>query len=467
MTQFEITLPADHEALQLLEASKNIEYGELVQQYVRFCHERQLDLERGEQASKERRIERLEQKFFALRSIKNSKKFLNEFHYVHYDVEVLIKYIFAELSDSDILSIKSIVDELANASEYVRFTMEKREFEAMNGTQYVSLTITRKKRKIDFVQARQTMYSILDTLARLHEYSMHLLSIFDKIKESLTESSTGDDIVPFTNTILSMCSTMKPLLIEVDKATSSLNFEHVSDHLEEFFTEKNALSRFKESCKEYLKQNTHYSNVQFDIDDVEQKIAEQFESFAHFNDDCHKCVRSLLEKLQEECKSMPNDVIQPRYSNNITMIVESYNESNPSSELHQWIMNVPYVIMGFVKVRLNVKVEKNKNTILFKYHAVDYDYWNGKRDYTPWYKGENLVLSPEYKAFYAEFEKSNTELLESMDPRSFTLEAIEQFCIENGIPGHEKVKTASLFLELPSAVASELLSLEGIITVEI
>ena len=123
MAQFEITLPADHEALQLLEASKNIEYGELVQQYVRFCHERQLDLERGEQASKERRIEHLEQKFFALRSIKNSKKFLNEFHYVHYDVEVLIKYIFAELSDSDISSIKSIVDELANASEYVRFTM--------------------------------------------------------------------------------------------------------------------------------------------------------------------------------------------------------------------------------------------------------------------------------------------------------------------------------------------------------
>lgn len=400
MAQFEITLPADHEALQLLEASKNIEYGDLVQQYVRFCSGRCLDLERGEQSSKERRIERFEQEFFALRTMKNSKKFLNAFDSVYFDAKLLTDYVFAELSDSDISSIKSIVDELANANEYVRFTMEKREFEAIDGTQYVSLTITRKKRKIDFVQARQTMYSILDTLARLHEYSMHLLSIFDKIKESLTESSTGDDIVPFTNTILSMCSTMKPLLIEVDKATSSLNFEHVSDHLEEFFTEKNALSRFKESCKEYLKQNTHYSNIQFDIDDVEQKIAEQFESFAHFNDDCHKCVRSLLEKLQEECKAMPNDVIQPRYSNNITMIVESYNESNPSSELHQWIMNVPYVIMGVVEhafiVRAQGIFELTNTSLAFEYHIFDQKNQYFDRPNIALYKGESLYELPEY-----------------------------------------------------------------------
>jgi len=292
-----------------------------------------------------------------------------------------------------------------------------------------------------------------------------LLSIFNKIESVLDESSDGKDIVPYVSIVTSICTAMKPLLQNVDDSIKGLNFERIRFDEEDFFTEKNALSKFKEACKEYLKQNEQYSKTEFDIDEVITTVAEQFEKFAHFDECCRIDLRTLLRNLQYSCKDTSSSVIQSNYGHRSETFILSYDSDHPSAKLHQWSISIPYILMEIPMAAVVFIVEKIKNTIVVKYQVTHHASFNNDNK-LPWYMGENLLLSPEYQAFCKEFEK-NEELVNSLDPGAFVIESLRQFCIENGIPGYEYISTVTGTVKFPGPVDAELRSFQGIITVEI
>ena len=391
--------------------------------------------------------------------------FSDEFKSLHKSVDIMAKHDFKELSKDECDRINSILNELSNIDAPVRFVQSKKEFETIDGTSYTRLTITRKKRKADFKQAQRSFNEISSSLQSLTEYSEHLLSIFNKIQSVLTESSDGKDIVPFIDTVVSICTTMKPLLQNVDDSIKGLNFDHIRSDEEDFFTEKNALSKFKEVCKEYLKQNEQYSKTEFDIDKVVTRVAEQFEEFAHFDSCCRSTIKRLLRNLQYSCKDTPSSVMQSSYGFRDITFIKSYDPEHPSTKLHQWSISIPYIIMEIPLATVAFIVEKNKNAIVVKYLVKDHSSFNNDNK-LPWYRGENLLLNPEYQAFYKELEK-NEELVNSLDPGAFVIESLRQFCIENGIPGYEYISTVTGTVKFPGPVDAELRSFQGIITVEI
>ena len=465
MSNFTIILPSDHEALQLLEASKNVYYADLVNQYTQFCTERYLDATVGARISKEKEVNDIAKRFTDLRVYKNLKMFSDEFKSLHKSAEIMANHDFKELSKNECDRINSILNELANIDVPVRFVQSKKEFETIDGTSYTRLTITRKKRKADFKQAQRSFNEISSSLQSLTEYSEHLLSIFNKIQSVLTESSDGKDIVPYVDIVTSICTAMKPLLQNVDDSIKGLNFEHIRFDEEDFFTEKNALSKFKEACKEYLKQNEQYSKTEFDSDEVITTVAEQFEKFAHFDECCQIELRALLRNLQYSCKDTPSSVIQSNYGHRSETFILSYDPDHPLTKLHQWSISIPYILMEIPMAAVVFIVEKIKNTIVVKYQVTHHVSFNNDNK-LPWYMGENLLLSPEYQAFCKEFEK-NEEFVSSLDTGAFLIESLRQFCIENGILGYEYIDTVTGTVKFPGPVDAELRSFQGIITVEI